>query len=81
MFVATGGIKAVLSIVDLYRNCAEMNEENEEDYLNFELENLITFTLTAACYDPEEFFDDLSIEDFCDFDRDYQTFKPVMLYL
>lgn len=48
--------------------------------MDFEMENLITFTLTSACFEPEDYDFDDSMGSRC-FKKDYTTFKPVMSYL
>ena len=67
-------------MVDMFNSTMHSNgDEDHDNYLDMELENLTTFCLTSACYDPEDFCDSMS-EDIFDFNRDYDMFKPVMVY-
>lgn len=81
MFVECGGVQAVMSIINFYQGDQVNPEENEgDDYLDMELEGLITFALTSACFEPEDYNEYDSVGSRC-FGKDYATFKPVMAYL
>jgi len=88
MFINFDGIKAVLGIVEFFSDINDPepidkgeDEINEElEYMNFELDNMITFTLTSACYDDEDEMEEDSFENGFSGGKDYEQFKPVMIF-
>ena len=62
LFVDEGGLAAVLGIVEFYSERGEEADytaidsdydEEEYEFQNMELESVVTFALTAACYDQD----------------------------
>lgn len=78
----------MLGIVDFFSDVndprpSDMDNDDEleeMDYINYELDNMITFTLTSACYDDEDEMEEDSFENGFSGGKDYELFKPVMVF-
>lgn len=84
-FIDGGGIKAVLLVSEFFSDLSNgMDDDNYDDSLEcmaYELEQMITFTLTSCVYDDEEEMEEDSFDGAFIGGKNYETFKPIMIYL